>query len=190
MMNKAFSLLETVVSVTLIAILTSLTFPLIKNTTMINKIFHTSDKEYKKINRIITSMEKTINNSKNINLIYPGKEMLKKAYFIANFQENIKTSIPNNLFLSQSNSGNLVFLEYPCWDEKNIIYGYIIFFFYDKNLYFIEGTLTKDNTFISKKQAILKDVEGYFEDTSYGIIINIKTKNNLLKGFGCIENKI
>lgn len=187
-MNKGFSILETTVAVALIAILTFLTFPLIRTTTTINKTFHSSDKQYKKINRVITSMERTITNSKKINIFYSGKENLESSFFIADYSENIKNTLSSSLFSSKINRGNLLFLEYPSYDNKSIIYGYVIFFFSEKNLYFIEAKLLNSTIQITKKQAIIKNVDGYFEQASQGVIITINSENNILKGFGYIEN--
>lgn len=188
-MNKGFSILETTVAVALIAILTFLTFPLIRTTTTINKTFHSSDKQYKKINRVITSMEKTIANSKQMSTIYSGKENLENSFFITDYSESIKNTLSSSLFSNKKNRGNLLFLEYPSYDNKTVIYGYVIFFFYERNLYFIEAKLLNNSIQVTKKQAIIKNIDGYFEEISQGVTITINSGNNILKGFGYIENK-
>lgn len=176
--NRGFSLLEVIFTLGLLSIFSALIFPLLKisndlSTSLMNQSLFEKDTV-----KLLSLIEKSIDNSQIAPINYIGKEYLENAAIVLNYNKEIQLGLTEDFFKKKTNRGNTLFLELPTSDGKNIFYFFVIFRFYLGKLQVIECKNYNNIVYVENSNSIADNIHGYFEKTTTGIIINIEILNN------------
>lgn len=187
--NRGFSLLELILSLGLLSIFSMLIFPLLRVSNTLNTTLMKQSLFEKDSLKVLSLIEKTINNSQITTIDYIGKKYVENGAIVIDYDRGIFLGLNEDFFRKKSVKGNTLFLEFPTSDGKNIYYFFIIFRFYLGEFQVIECKKVNNEVFVENSNSIIENIHGYFEKTKTGIIINMEildsdlSKVRSLKGY-------
>ncbi|WP_410208476.1 hypothetical protein [Fusobacterium sp.] len=171
--TKGFSTFEILIYTTLVAIFSTVLFPIVKSTTKIYSTINNQTFKDRNEKAIIELIEKAINEAggpHNFN----GSKNMKHSAQVFNYNNFLPRFLEKSFFEKKSSYGNTLFLETYRTDGKKMIKHFLVFYFYNHTLNLYEGELVLNGIAKTFESAILENVEGGFIQTDTGIFITIE----------------
>lgn len=187
--NQGFSIMELIITLGLLSIFSLLIFPLLRVSNTLNTSLVKQSLFEKDGIKIISLIESTIEDSNISNDEYVGKEYVENGAIVLNYNREIHSGLNENFFKKKSSKGNVLFLEFPTSDGKNIYSTFLIYHIFLGELRVIECKKIRNEVFVINSNSILEGIHGGFKKTKSGIIIDIKIldsdflKNRNLRGY-------